>query len=149
MAAMRRARTVYANPHQTDGAPRVNAELRRGGERHGCKRVARLVLQAGLVGPSHSPGAIPTTRRDDDAGSATDPLNRRFTAPGPNHLWVVDTTCMPAAAGFWALAIAMAESLFSPLEAKRLARGRMTSQAEASMACLMHKAAGYNRVLPA
>ena len=108
IAAMTRARIVCAAPHQTDGAARVDAHLRRGGERqHGCKPIARLMQEAGLAGASHRPGAMPTTRRDYDVGPAFDLMNRSFTAPGRNHLWVVDTSHMPAAAGFRDLAIAL------------------------------------------
>jgi hypothetical protein len=38
------------------GAPRVHAELRRRGQRHGRKRVARLMRQAGLQGRASRPG---------------------------------------------------------------------------------------------
>lgn len=41
------------------GAPRVHAELRRKGRRHGRKRVARLMRQAGLRGRPRSGGRRP------------------------------------------------------------------------------------------
>ena len=52
-ALLKRVRTVHASSRQTYGAPRVHAELQGRGERHGRKRIARLMRQAGLVGASH------------------------------------------------------------------------------------------------
>ena len=40
-ALMERVRAVHVASHGTYGAPRVHAELRQGGERHGRKRIAR------------------------------------------------------------------------------------------------------------
>ena len=51
-ALLKRVRTVHAGSRETYGAPRVHAELRAGGERHGRKRIARLMRDAGLVGAS-------------------------------------------------------------------------------------------------
>ena len=51
-ALLKRVRTVHASSRQTYGAPRVYAELRGRDERHGRKRIARLMRQAGLVGAS-------------------------------------------------------------------------------------------------
>ena len=45
-----------------------------------------------------------TTRRDKDARPAPDLVDRDFTASGPSQLWVVDTTHVPALAGFLYLA---------------------------------------------
>jgi len=50
-ALLRRIRTVHATSRQTYGAPRVHAALRAGGERHGRKRIARLMRGAGPGGP--------------------------------------------------------------------------------------------------
>jgi len=52
-ALLKQIRTVHAGSRQTYGSPRVHAELRAGGKRHGRKRVARLMRAAGLVGASH------------------------------------------------------------------------------------------------
>jgi hypothetical protein len=45
-----RIAAIHARSRQTDGAPRVRAELHICGERHGRKRVARLMRSAGLAG---------------------------------------------------------------------------------------------------
>ena len=104
---LKRVRTVHATSRQTYGATRVHAELRVQGERHGRKRIARLMRQAGLVGASHRHGGPPTTRRDKDARPATDLVDRDFTASGPNQLWVADITYVPTSAGFLYLAVVL------------------------------------------
>jgi transposase InsO family protein len=63
-ARLARIRTVYISSRQTSGAPRVPAELRAAAERHGGKRIARLMRAAGLLGAGRrravrsQPGAI-------------------------------------------------------------------------------------------
>jgi putative transposase len=104
-ALLRRIRTVHATSRQTYGAPRVHAELRARGERHGRKRIAQLMRSAGLVGASHR-GPM-TTRRDDSSRPAPDLVDRNFTASGPNQLWVADITFIPTAAGFLYLAVVL------------------------------------------
>ena len=106
-ALLARVRTVHANSRQTYGAPRVHADLRQCGERHGRKRIARLMRGAGLVGASHRHGGPTTTQRDRDARPAPDLVDRNFTASGPNQLWVADITYVPTAAGFLYLAIVL------------------------------------------
>ena len=39
---LKRVRTIHASSRETYGAPRVHAELRAGGGKHGRKRIARL-----------------------------------------------------------------------------------------------------------
>ena len=58
-ALLKRIRTVHASSRETYGAPRVHAALRAGGERHGRKRIARLMRDAGLVGASRRTDAPP------------------------------------------------------------------------------------------
>jgi putative transposase len=74
------------------------------GERHGRKRIARLMRGAGLVGASHRRGGPATTRRDREARPAPDLVDRNFTAERPNQLWVADITFIPSATGFLSLA---------------------------------------------
>ena len=106
-ALLKRVRTVHATSRQTYGAPRVHADLRAQGERHGRKRIARLMRQAGLVGASHRHGGPTTTRRDKDARPAPDLVDHDFTASGPNQLWVADITCVPTATRFLYLAVVL------------------------------------------
>jgi putative transposase len=104
-ALLTRVRTIHATSRQLYGAPRVQAQLRADGHRHGRKRFASLMRDAGLVGACHRGSGPTTTRRDQDARPAPDLVNRKFTAEGPNQLWVADITFVPTAAGFLYLAV--------------------------------------------
>ena len=75
----------------------MHAELRAGGERHGRKRIARLMREAGLVGASRRRAGPVTTRRDKEARPAPDLVDRDFTAAAPNQLWVADITLILSA----------------------------------------------------
>jgi len=104
---LKRIRTVHARSRQTYGAPRVHAVLRAEGARQGRTRIERLMHQAGLQGASHRRGGPVTTRRDKDARPAPDLVDRHFSAPGPDRLWVADITLVPTAAGFLYLAVVL------------------------------------------
>ena len=106
-ALLREIRTVHAASHETYGAPRVHAALRARNQRVGRKRIARLMRGAGLVGGSHRPTGVVTTRLDKEARPAPDVVDRYFTATRPNQLWVADVTFVPAAAGFLYLALVL------------------------------------------
>ena len=104
---LKRVRTIHASSRETYGAPRVHAELLAGGERHGRKRIARLMREAGLVGASRRRGGVTTTRRDREARPAPDLVDRKFASVGPNQLWVADITFVPTASGFLYLAVVL------------------------------------------
>src|SRR5205823_12573408 len=104
---MKRIRTIHVTSHETYGAPRIHAELRAAGEKHGRKRIARLMRAAGIVGVSRRRGTVVTTRRDKDARPAPDLVDRDFSASAPNQLWVADITFIPTAAGFLYLAVVL------------------------------------------
>jgi putative transposase len=106
-ALLKRVRTSHATSRETYGAPRVHAELRAGGERHGRKRIARLMRKAGLVGASRRRTGMTTTRRDRDARPAPDLVDRDFAAKAANQLWVADITFVPTASGFLFLAVVL------------------------------------------
>ena len=89
---LERVQIIHTKSRQTYGAPRVHAELRAGGEKHGRKRIARLMRAAGLVGACHRHGGPVTTRRDKESRPAPDLVDRNFIADGPNQLWVADIT---------------------------------------------------------
>jgi len=91
-ALLKRIKTVHASSRQTYGAPRVHADLRRQGEKHSRKRIARLMREARLVDASHRHGGPTTTRRNKDERPAPDLVDRDFSAAGPNQLWVADIT---------------------------------------------------------
>jgi transposase InsO family protein len=106
-ALLKQVRTVHASSRQIYGAPRIHAQLRADGARHGCKRIARLMRQAGLIGACHRHGGPTTTRRDKAARPAPDLVDRNFTAKARNQLWVADITFVPTAAGFLYLAVVL------------------------------------------
>ena len=106
-ALLKRIRTIHVSSHETYGVPRVQAELRAEGEKHGRKRIARLMRAAGIVGVSRRRGTVTTTRRDKEARPAPDLVDRNFTADRPDQLWVADITFIPAAAGFLYLAVVL------------------------------------------
>jgi putative transposase len=85
----------------------VHAELRAGGEKHGRKRIARLMRAGGLIGASRRRGPVVTTRRNKEVIPAGDLVDRDFTAFRPNQLWVADITFVPTANGFLYLAVVL------------------------------------------
>ena len=104
---LKQVRTVYASSRQIYGAPRVHAQLRAEGARHGRKRIARLMREAGLVGACHRQGGPTTTQRDKEARPAPDLVDRDFTAEACTQLWIADITYVPTAAGFFYLAVVL------------------------------------------
>ncbi|MBS0558846.1 MAG: transposase [Proteobacteria bacterium] len=60
-ALLKRIRTIHASSCETYGAPRVHAELRAEGEKHGRKRIVRLMRAARLVGASRRGGTVVPT----------------------------------------------------------------------------------------
>src|SRR5258708_3428515 len=104
---IKRIRTIHVTSHETYGVPRIHAEVRAVGEKHGRKRIARLMRAGGIVGVSRRRGAVVTTRRDKDARPEPDLVDRDFSASAPNQLWVADITFIPTAAGFLYLAVVL------------------------------------------
>jgi putative transposase len=104
---MKTIRTVHATSRETYGSPRIHAELRATGSRHGRKRIARLMSAAALTGASRRRKGVTTTRRDKDARPAPDLVDRDFSAVGPDKLWVADITFVPTANGFMYLAVVL------------------------------------------
>jgi putative transposase len=102
IAAIRAAHTASRG---TYGAPRIHAELAAKGIRVGCKRVARLMTQAGLAGVCRR--RFVTTTVKDGGRQAPDLVERNFTAAAPDRLWVADITYVPTWAGFLYLAVVL------------------------------------------
>ena len=98
---------LHARSRGTYGAPRVHAELRLGLDiRVGRKRVARLMHVAGLQG-CHRRRGRGLTRRDPQATSAPDLVERTFTPPAPDRLWVADITQQRTGQGWLYLAVVL------------------------------------------
>jgi len=101
-----RIQAIHARSRGTYGAPRIHAELAAAGVQLGRKRVARLMKAAGIYGVSRRKW-VTTTTRDRAARPAPDLVERNFSAPGPNRLWVADITYIPTWAGFLYLAVVL------------------------------------------
>ena len=89
-------REAYAASRGVYGAPRVRAELRASGFSVSRKRVARLMREQGLAGVTRR-RKFRTTIRNAEQRPAPDLVNREFSAPAPNRLWVSDITEVPTA----------------------------------------------------
>jgi putative transposase len=105
-ALTERIRQIHEESRRTYGVPRVHFELVERGGRIGRKRVARLMKAAGLQGVSRRKG-IRTTVRCPEACPAPDLVERDFTAPGPDRLWVADITYIATWAGFLFLSVVL------------------------------------------
>ncbi len=98
---------IHERSGATYGAPRVHATLRRRGRHVSRKRVERLMREAGLQGAFlRRRWRTASTRQDARREPAPDLVNRDFTAPAPNRLWVADATRIPCGQGaFWLAAV--------------------------------------------
>jgi putative transposase len=92
-------RAVHGRSRGTYGAPRVHAQLRHDGICSSRKRVARLMATHGLQGAFVRKRWRCSTRQDPKATPAPDLVNRDFTAPEPNRLWVADLSRIPTGEG--------------------------------------------------
>jgi putative transposase len=95
---------LHAESRGTYGAPRIQADLRGEGRRHGRKRVARLMRQAGLAGCHRRRRRPRTTVADPAAAPAPNRVQRDFTPPAPDRLWLADITYVPTEEGWLYLA---------------------------------------------
>ncbi|WP_371665014.1 MULTISPECIES: IS3 family transposase [unclassified Streptomyces] len=101
-----RIREIHTDSGGIYGSPRVHAVLKREGTATGRKRIERLMREAGLHGISPRPRGKGFTRRDPAATLAPDLVDRNFTAPAPNRLWVTDLTMITTDEGpLWLSAI--------------------------------------------
>jgi len=87
-----RIREVHEGNYDCYGYRRVHAQLIREGETAGREQVARLMRSAGVVGAKRRGKPWRTTIPDPQAQRASDLVNRDFTAPAPDRLWVGDFT---------------------------------------------------------
>jgi putative transposase len=102
----RKIEAIHGESRGTYGRPRVYAELKEADVHVGCKRVGRLMRQAGLRGVCRRK-RYRTTVRDRDARPAPDLVDRNFTVERPDQLWVADITYIPTWAGFLFLAVVL------------------------------------------
>ena len=93
-------RQVHRRSRQTDGAPRIHADLAARGITVSRKRVARLMRSAQLVGCGRRRRTLRTTVADPTATPAPNLICRDFYPAAPNHLWVGDITYVPTDEGW-------------------------------------------------
>jgi putative transposase len=95
---------LHQQSRGTYGSPRLHAELRARGRRHGRKRVARLMRQVGLAGCHRRRRRPRTTVADPAAAPAPNLVQRAFDPLAPDRLWLADITYIPTGEGWLYLA---------------------------------------------
>jgi putative transposase len=95
---------IHQASRGTYGRPRILAELRSEATRCSGKRVARLMRAAGIAGIPARRKRRGLTRRRPGVAPHPDLVERRFSAPEPDRLWVADITYVPTGEGWLYLA---------------------------------------------
>lgn len=96
-------RAVYLAKRQTYGSPRIHAELKALGLRHGEKRVARLMRDNDIRAKQKRKFKVTTDSRHSHP-VAPNLLERDFEAVAPNQKWVADITYIQTGEGWLYLA---------------------------------------------
>ena len=94
-----RIRTAWKASRGRYGARKVWRQLQREGTSVARCTVERLMRQEGLAGVVRGKRVF-TTVADETAPRPDDLVERKFTAPTPNRLWVADLTYVRTWAGF-------------------------------------------------
>jgi putative transposase len=84
-------RAAHAASGRRYGSPRIHADLKADEHRVGRKRVARLMREDGIEGQRKRRFRVTTDSRHSHPVAANE-LQRNFTAPAPNRVWVTDIT---------------------------------------------------------
>ena len=98
-------RTVFEQHQGRYGAPRIQAELAGQGERHGCKRIARLMQADGLRGRGSRRFVPRTTQSEHDQPIAPNLLAKAPAPTGPDQTYVTDLTYVWTAEGWLYVAV--------------------------------------------
>lgn len=98
---------IHAAHRSRYGVPRIHAELRARGQRHGRKRIARLLRRAGLRGLCARRFVPRTTDSRHGQPIAPNHLATHVPPTGPNQIWVADLTYVPTATGWLYVAVIM------------------------------------------
>lgn len=98
-------RAVHEQHRGRYGAPRIQAELAAQGQKHGCKRIARLMKAEGLQGLCARRFVPQTTQSDHDEPIAPNRLAEAPAPTGPNQIWVTDLTYVWTAEGWLYVAV--------------------------------------------
>ena len=96
---------VYARHRGRYGSPRIQQELAAQGQRHGQKRIARLMRAAGLRGRGPRRFVPRTTDSAHDQPVAPNRLAQAPVPTGPNQIWVSDLTYVATREGWLYVAV--------------------------------------------
>jgi putative transposase len=91
---------VWKDNFEVYGARKVWRQLGREGVAVGRDRVARLMGELGICGVVRGKPRRTTIPAETAADRPADLVERNFTAPAPNRLWVADLTYVATWAGF-------------------------------------------------
>jgi putative transposase len=104
-ALLAQIRDLHEQHRGRYGAPRIPRALAQQGQRHGTKRIARLMKAAGLRGRG-PPRFVPrTTDRAHDQPIAPHRLAQTAAPHGPNQVGVSDLTCVATQEGWLYVAV--------------------------------------------
>lgn len=102
---------IHSDSRHLYGSRRVTAALRQQGVLCNRKRVARLMCMSQLRGCERRKRRVITTQSGHNDPVAANVLQRDFSAPAPNRIWLGDITYIPTREGF--LYLASLEDAFS------------------------------------
>jgi putative transposase len=97
-------RKSHEASNETYGVPNIYLDLQEWGFATSRKRIGRLMRSDGLRGVCRRRKTTVTTVRGAEEMPSPDLVDRKFTADGPNKLWVADMTYVPTWQGFLYLA---------------------------------------------
>ena len=100
-----KVRAVYEDHQGRYGAPRIQDALAKQGDSHGCKRIARLMKEAGMQGRCSRRFVPCTTDSNHDHPIAPNLLAERAAPTGPNQTWVTDLTYVQTSEGWLYVAV--------------------------------------------
>jgi len=98
---------IHQTSRRTYGSPRVHAELRAQGKRHGENRIARIMRAEGIRAKVRRRYRV-TTDSQHDHPVAPNVLDRHFAVDEvgqPDQIWVGDITYLPTREGWLFLAV--------------------------------------------
>ncbi len=95
---------IHAASRHTYGSPRILAELRSRGRRHGRNRIARIMRHKGISGRQNGRYRVQTTDSNHHHPIAPNRLAVVPKASTPNQIWVADITYIQTQEGWLYLA---------------------------------------------
>jgi putative transposase len=95
---------IFKARRRVYGSPRIHAELRQEGRRHGRRRIEWLMREMGLSARQGRRRTPRTTDSRHDLPIAPNRLARNFTAERPDQVWLADISYIPTDEGWLYLA---------------------------------------------